>query len=234
MDDCESSLRSNGQATSDLVQEFVERYKVPLDGEREKTFLGRELLKAERVIAGKIKQRVQGDYGAEYISNGNGRRECTAVGAPVAGPALSEVIPAYLKHYEHRAPGTLEAKRNVLKRFAEIVGADKPVSSILKADCVAYRETLRKLPANVSKRFPGLSLREVVDKAKGLPEAMMLAKVTINQDLTQLTHFFTWLMNEGLYAGASNPANGLQYEGGAKLHPGHQFCHQAIKSHATI
>ena len=196
----------------------MERYKVTdiAMGSPAYRLLCREFTKAEKVIQGKIKERAQGEYGSEYgepLDSPVMNRQHGLTDEPTAdpGPPLSEVIPAYLKHQEHRAPGTLEAKRNVLKRFAEIVG-DKPVSMILKADCVMYRDTLRKLPANVSKRFPGLSLREAIEKAKRLPESMMLSKATINQDLTHLGHFFSWLVNEGKYTTA-NPALGLQYEG---------------------
>lgn len=130
---------------------------------------------------------------------------------------MSEAIPAYLKHFEHRAPGTIEAKRNVLKRFLEL-GGDKPIHTITKQDCITYRDTIRKLPSNASKKFPGMALKDVLKRAQGdgrhpgWPEKDLLSKQTINQDLTHLTHFFSWLINEGKYS-ETNPVDGLTYQG---------------------
>ncbi|HQR43496.1 MAG TPA: site-specific integrase, partial [Gemmatales bacterium] len=185
-----------------------------LEGSQTYRLMCRELLKAESVIAGKIKERAQGDYGKEYYNYGNGQASSAAALLPpstAGGPLLSACIPDYLKHFEHRAPGTLEAKRNILKRFLEVIG-DRSVGSIGKQDCIAYRDTARKLPSNASKKFPGLSLKAVLERAKGLPEGELLSKQTINQDLTHLGHFFSWLINEGRTTG-SNPVDGLAYEG---------------------
>jgi hypothetical protein len=124
---------------------------------------------------------------------------------------LAEAIPAYLKHFEHRAPGTIEAKRNVLKRFLEVIG-DRSVQGIGKQECIVYRDTCRKLPSNASRGYPGMPLAEVLERAKGWPGKDLLSKMTINQDLTHLGHFFGWLINEGRYTG-NNPLDGLAYEG---------------------
>ena len=100
----------------------------------------------------------------------------------------------------------------MLKRFLELIG-DKPVSSISKQDRIAYRDTVRKLPSNASKKFPGLSLKAVLERAKGLPEGELLSKQTVNQDLAHLGHFFSWLINEERITGSTNPVDGLAYEG---------------------
>ncbi len=57
-----------------------------------------------------------------------------------------------------------------------------------------------------------MPLAEVLERAKGWPEKDLLSKMTINQDLTHLGHFFGWLINEGRYTG-NNPLDGLAYEG---------------------
>ena len=87
------------------------------------------------------------------------------------------------------------------------------LSNIGKQDCIAYRDTARKLPSNASKKYPGLSLKAVLERAKGLPAGELLAKQTINQDLTHLGHFFSWLINEGRTTGSIYPVDGSAYEG---------------------
>jgi integrase len=216
VDECTAALRAlKPTASPDAVKDFMERYKLThiALGSSAYRLLSRELTKAERVIQGKIKERVQGEYGDEYgpVIHQVAATEHRPDVEPELRVTLSEAIPAYLKHIEHRAPGTLEAKRNVLKRFLEIV-TDKPVHSILKRDRIVYRDTLAKLPANAAKRFPGMPLAQVLERAKEHPKFAPLSKVTISQDLTHLITFFSWLIDEGKYTGP-NPAVGLAYEG---------------------
>ncbi|GMV51977.1 MAG: hypothetical protein AMXMBFR67_35200 [Nitrospira sp.] len=225
VEDCSKALRENDPhaLSQETLKEFLSRYGITgiPEGSRAHRILCRELLKAEQVIASRMKVMVQGQYEDAYahpqvvMRNGSGEGPATLI-SPTrrepAGPLLSLCVRDYLKHFEHRAPGTLEAKRNMLKRFLELIG-DKPVGSLGKHDCIAYRDTARKLPSNASKKFPGLSLKAVLERAKGLPEGELLSKQTINQDLTHLGHFFSWLINEGRYTGSVNPVDGIAYEG---------------------
>jgi integrase len=231
IEDYAKGLRENNLKAlpSGVLKDFLQRYDLRdiEEGTQTHKLLCRELLKAESVLAGKIKGRVQGDYGTSYDDAAyptSPAPTLSVVGLTAGFPPstsvvtepkhvfpLSDAIPAYLKHHEHRAPGTIEAKRNVLKRFLEL-GGDKPVHTITKQDCITYRDTLRKLPANASKKFPGMALKDVLKRAQGWSEKDLLSKQTVNQDLTHLTHFFSWLINEGRYSG-SNPVEGLTYQG---------------------
>jgi hypothetical protein len=180
VDELTGELR-NGVPSLDPA-EFIKRYGVSgvSPGSVEWKLLQRELAKAERTIATKIKAYVQGEYETDgtyprqYVVKGDGKE----ARSDVAPYLLSQAIPTYLKHFEHRAPGTIEAKQNVLKRLVEVIG-DVDVNSILKPKIVEYRDTLRKFPANISKRYPGLSIREVLDKVRSLrlPESVSCRRI---------------------------------------------------------
>lgn len=226
VDDCVAALRSNDvTAIAPVVDEFVQRYGLDItkDSPQYKT-LARELLKAEAVIAGKVGQRVQGVFGAEYV-DGCGEPRSARL-EQVATPStqatkpylLADAIRAYLDNLarvKQRAPGTLESKKNILTRFLGYIG-NRPVHTILRDDCIAYRDTIAKLPAHASKRFPGLSLMEVLEKAKSQPGIQLLSKQTVTQDLTHIGAFFAYLIDAKRYQGTI-PTERLGYEG---LEPG--------------
>ena len=66
VDESAAALRSLRQADDGLVREFLERYKLAMEpGSPAYRMLARELVKAEKVIQGKIKERAQGEYGTE-------------------------------------------------------------------------------------------------------------------------------------------------------------------------
>jgi hypothetical protein len=208
VEDCVEPLRSNDVAAiAPIVDEFAQRYKLDVaKGSPQYRTLARELLKAESTIAKEIKQRVQGEYGSDQWGIGGPRHEggagaAAAVAAlsalasslppasmpqpepaAAAGMLLSEAMKAYQAHYAHMAPGTIVAKTAVFSRFLEVVG-DKPVQSIGKKDAIAYRDTLALLPVQATQRYPGLSIREVIDKTKDQAHLQRISKRTINQDL---------------------------------------------------
>ena len=134
-------------------------------------------------------------------------------GSNLRAPVLLSVArKAYLKDLERRAPGTLVAKANVLNRFTEIVG-DKDLRSITDQDCLYYRDTLTKLPAHMTKRYPGKTAAQVLAEVEGKGSIERLSLQTVNQDLTHLRHFFGWAMAKPRRYITDNPVEGLFYEG---------------------
>jgi integrase len=129
-----------------------------------------------------------------------------------ASVLLSVAGKAYLKDLERRAPGTLAAKANVLNRFMEIVG-DKDLHAITDQDCLRYRDTLAKLPAHMTKRYPGKTAAQVLAETEGKEGIERLSLQTINQDLTHLRHFFGWAIAKPRRYIVENPIEGLFYEG---------------------
>ncbi len=159
VEDCERALRSNDlQAIAPILEAFIAKYKLKIEPESpEHRTLARELLKAEAVIARKMKEHVHGIFGEEYQGSAALVGPSRSLEAVESSALLSEVAPLYLKHFEHRAPGTIEAKRSVLKRFVDLIG-EKPIQAVTKQDAIAYRGMLGNLPTNASKKFPGVPL----------------------------------------------------------------------------
>ncbi len=196
------------------LQDFLQRYRLERveQDKRMTAWLSRELIKAEQRIAREVAERVRGNFAdgpspaVPYVPFEPVRKEQPPA-VIAAGPLLSVLVKDYLAHYEHRSKGTLTQKQTVLNRFIELIG-DKPASSYVKKDCIRYREMLRKVPANASKRFRVYLCLRLSNAQKGLPESDMLSKVTVNGDLTHLGHMFSWLINEEHHAGP-NPAENL-------------------------
>ncbi len=88
------------------------------------------------------------------------------------------------------SPKTLLQNSSALRQFLSIVG-DKPIADINRKDCRAYRDLLRKLPPNATKRFRNMSLERVV----ALGEPPMSPK-NVNRVLGAITAFFNWAVRE--------------------------------------
>jgi len=96
---------------------------------------------------------------------------------------------------------------SICNHFAEFVGRNTPIDQIQHDDFLKYRTLLESVPSNASKKFAGMTYREVVKspKAKELPKK---APRTINKEIETLSTLFG-------YAAARreitwNPANKLQ------------------------
>ncbi|OWK33655.1 site-specific integrase [Sphingomonas dokdonensis] len=84
----------------------------------------------------------------------------------------------------------------VFRIMAEVLGSDKSVSSLTRADCVKVLTFLKRLPPNASKRFPDLSLTEVAELAdqQSLPR---LAPNSIASYMQALAAVLRWAEDAG-------------------------------------
>jgi integrase len=202
------------------VDDLLREYHLPPVDHSSDSFkrLCRELLKARLTFIRTELDRWDGNYTAPTNGNGSGGQH-TGKSDDASVPVesflmLSAAIPAYLAHYAHRAPGTIEGKRSTLRRFLELIG-DKPVHRITKKECVVYRDTLLKVPTHIHKRFPGKSVKDVLAMmADGTVKASipLLTRNTANQELMHVNHFMEWLINEGKRP-PGNPVAGIAFEG---------------------
>ena len=119
----------------------------------------------------------------EYRPNGS------AAAAPFITPAkerapskpFSEVAALYFKEHK-RAPKTDEQIQSGFRKFLVIIGGDKPISDITKADCRQYKETLLK----------------------------SVGIATANKDLHNLSHLWNWASGQGFVVdGTPSPVAGL-------------------------
>lgn len=122
--------------------------------------------------------------------------------APQRAERLSEAIDAYIAD---RTPSwaakTLLMHSLALRFLVQIVG-DKLLRAVTRQDCRTYRDTIAKLPPNMTKRFKGLTLAQVIERN----EPPMNAK-TVNKNLAVVVALFNWCNREGLVS--ENPARGL-------------------------
>lgn len=88
----------------------------------------------------------------------------------------------------------------------EIIGADTPIHNITRVDCRRVQEVFTILPANSTKRFPNLSVMQIVEKAKKFKLEPM-NPVSANTYIMRLSSMMAWAAREGLIA--NNPAEGL-------------------------
>jgi integrase len=84
----------------------------------------------------------------------------------------------------------------VFRIMAEVLGSDKPASSLTRADCVKVLTFLKRLPPNATKRFPNLSLTEVAELAdqQSLPR---LAPNSIASYMQALAAVLRWAEDAG-------------------------------------
>ena len=173
-----------------------------------------ELLKGQQSIFKTEMARLNGDYfapeGAAYRPS-LGAAASNEAEPPLKSLLFSEAVPLYFKNFK-RTANTETRIQYELSRFIEILGGDRPIQSIRKADCRNYRDTLRQLPANMAKRYPGDAVADVLKRSNADARYERLTDRTVNQALQHVGHFFTWATNEGYYRG-ENPIKGLALSG---------------------
>ena len=133
--------------------------------------------------------------------------------SPTKSPALGKLIDEYLTEKRTRgdtAPKRLLDFNAALMLFRQWCGDDTPAASIDAAKIGQFRSLLAKLPSNHTKRFPDLTLEQIVEEAekRGLPPR---DASTVNQKyLALLEAFFEWAKRGALIG--SNPAVGIRAE----------------------
>ena len=196
-------------AAEPLVEDFLRRYRLPVaKGSPLYSFTCRELLKAESVIATQIIERVQGRFTDAY-SPGTSNASTNGDSPATVSRLLSETLKDYFTHYAHRDARTNKEKQTVFARFRDFIQGDRLLQDIAKADCVAFRDIYSLLPRRIPNKYRGRPLAEIV---AGCPNSVRVTRVTVNQALTDLRHFFTWALNHDYYRG-KNPVEGIDYEG---------------------
>ena len=91
--------------------------------------------------------------------------------AGYGGNTLRKVAKSFLEDYATSALAKGQKKRSVAKMAASIklveasIGGSRPIKAISRADCRQFRDLLAKLPANMGKRYPGVSLAKIPDLA---------------------------------------------------------------------
>ena len=122
--------------------------------------------------------------------------------ADQSGPRLSELVQQFIEDRKAAwAPKTLLQHASALRQFVAIVG-DKSIVNVGRKDCRAYRDLLRRLPPNATKRFADMSFQKIA----ALGEPPMSPK-NVNRVLGAVTAFFNWAVREEFLS--HNPTRSL-------------------------
>jgi len=103
---------------------------------------------------------------------------------------------------------TLDKYQANLSICSEILGGGVQASTIDKAAIRAIKETLGGLPPNWTKRYPSMSVDEVIEISKATDEDV-LSPSTANSYLTSLSSLMTWAVRQGYVV--SNPVSGMLF-----------------------
>lgn len=136
------------------------------------------------------------------------------VDASYAAEGGSIALKAAIKMYidaparSGNAASSRKMDRSRLRLLEELVGSERSLGSVTKADMRAYLEALTKLPANYSQRFRKMSLLQAIE-AGAACGAPTMSPATIKRNLEAARSFFTWAERQELIG--KNPA--LHVEG---------------------
>ena len=123
---------------------------------------------------------------------------------------LSGVVGAYLREMEltkrwKSDRGPMQVKE-ACELFIEMVG-DLPIKNITKQLARQFKQDYMRLPSNKNKKaeYRGKSVAELL--AMDIPQQDLLKPETVNNNLTRISTFFKWAVNNDYIS--SNPLTGL-------------------------
>jgi integrase len=124
--------------------------------------------------------------------------DAKVTGSPAGNLRLVDLFETYIAERSalHGRQSTEKRYGFVFRIMDEVLGGSRLVSSLTRADCVQVLAFLKRLPPNASKRFPAMSLTEVVEKAdaQGLPR---LAPNSIASYMQALAAVVRWAAHAG-------------------------------------
>lgn len=121
---------------------------------------------------------------------------------------MAELCELYLNDPTmQRSPKSAVVYLTTFKTISEILGPDFPISSVSRDACRNVLKALQVLPGNARKRWPKLSLAEIMDEARRTKEAAM-SPANANEYMNKLSSLLNWAVKEELID--KNPARGLR------------------------
>ncbi|MGE5538060.1 MAG: DUF6538 domain-containing protein [Gemmatimonas sp.] len=135
----------------------------------------------------------------------SGPPTATRIPAPPS-ESVQALIRAFIDEHESTrawARKTVLKHRGNLVLLPQMLGSDKPVAEITKADIRAVKNMLGQLPANWSKLYPGRRPLEAATESKRAGRAPMTPGAA-NAYLASISSFLSWCVKQGYIA--DNPA----------------------------
>lgn len=197
--------RGNGDHLAFEVDDLLERNGVKLDRDSEAY---RKLTYAVSKASVRATEMMLKRHGGEVVDTPQLPPEPTAVPVGEQGESLKALIAAYLADPgRNRSQKAKDGYKVIFGLLEELIGGNRSVKTITRAECEQLREVLMRLPTNAKKVLPGLSLQEAatVAKERGL---RLMTPGTVNSYLNNLSALFRWGVKT--WRMDRNPAEGLQ------------------------
>jgi integrase len=132
-------------------------------------------------------------------------RPTKSIETPKETPRVSEVAEMYAAERIARQKWTAKTElqsRTIFATIAELLG-DPQIGAVTKADIRELGQTITRLPSNLTQRFPGVSLREALQRAEASAAPRLQAR-SINKYYQQVRSLFAWAAEQDVIA--TNPA----------------------------
>lgn len=138
------------------------------------------------------------DAPRDPLFNPGGDRNADALSDPKASKRLPELFAIY-KAERAALRGEISTEKKYgfpCRVMVEVLGRDKIVSTVTRADCIAVRSFLERLPPNATKRFPKLSLTKIAERADAANIAR-LAPNSVGSYMQSVLAILRWAEDEG-------------------------------------
>lgn len=110
--------------------------------------------------------------------------------------SVGQLIQQFLADKVGRKKRTLFQYNANFRLFTEFFGEDRPIHTISRADLVDFRDLLARSPANASKRFPEMTLRQIANSRHATKYASKSAR-TVNKALDNVSSLFNYAVTIG-------------------------------------
>lgn len=108
--------------------------------------------------------------------------------------SLSELMQKYVRQHENQ--WVLKTKMEVLSEcnlLLEIVG-NKSINAITRLMMLDLRDTLEKLPPNLFKKYPNLTIKQILS----LPDVIPMGLVSVNKHIARMGSILRFAVREGV------------------------------------
>ena len=135
------------------------------------------------------------------------RLSSTPTGSSGSRTTLRDLVDAYLADPSRSASArTNKGYEVIFRTMRDVIGEDKDVKEITRADCRLVLDALINMPINAAQRFPGLDTSSLIEIGKK-PDCKTLSPATINNRMINMSALFKWAVREEFML--KNPAEGL-------------------------
>lgn len=181
------------------------------EGDPSRRLLGIEMLKARVRLIDLLERRLEGevvDVAAPTLA--------APTTPPTSGITVGKLIAAFNAERvaRHGEESTSRKYSHIFSALEEVLGTDKPVRSVTRADIREVRSLLQRVPKFATRRYPGLTLSEAADKADE-DDGERIAPTTVNTYLQNLAAVFNWAVVEDYIE--RSPAQGMKLSADARV-----------------